>query len=331
MMISVYQEFLKNACLGLLAVVCAALALGWVAARLKGLVPLAGRAGRLKSVLGCAAVAALVLYGGSKPAADTYTIGYHRNDGSELSAEQTLTCGVATRLSSLASLGWARRGYVFEGWARSAVDAFAGNVWAEDGASVTSAAAAGKTLDLYAVWSIRADSYELEFVRNDGAGTWRTVGFKHGVKTRLPSLANGLGWARRGYDFMGWELTTADANDNTRAEPWKGDWAYVSTPVAAGDSRPVYARWALKPGYYQIRFNKNDGTGRWRTLGFACDASTKLSTIAALGWERPGYKFVGWGSNKANAEAGIVWKTDGEWVKNAAAEGRTLSIYAIWE
>ena len=94
---------------------------------------------------------------------------------------------------------------------------------------------------------------------------------------------------------------------------------------------PAYARWELKPGYYQIRFNKNDGTGKWRTLGFECDKSTKLSTIAGLGWERPGYTFKGWASNKANADAGKVWKPDGEWVTNATAEGRTLSIYAIWE
>jgi hypothetical protein len=92
----------------------------------------------------------------------------------------------------------------------------------------------------------------------------------------------------------------------------------------------TYARWALKPGYYQIRFNRNDGGGKWRTLGFECGKSTKLSTIGALGWERDGYEFVGWASSKANADAGKLWKPDGAWVTNAAAEGKTLSIYAIW-
>ena len=261
-----------------------------------------------------------------------YTINFHRDDASdEKTAAYDFDYGVQTRLPSLADLGWARRGYVFEGWATSAAEARAGRVWKGDRAVVTSAAPVGGMINLYAVWSIRADSYELEYIRNDGAGTWRTVGFNYGVKARMPSLANGLGWARRGYDFMGWELTTADANDNTRAAPWKGDWAYVAMPIAAGDSLPVYARWALKRGYYQIRFNKNDGTGRWRTLGFQCDTSTKLSTIAALGWERPGYTFVGWASSKANADAGKVWKTDGEWVKNVAVEGRTLSVYAVWD
>ena len=158
--------------------------------------------------------------------------------------------------------------------------------------------------------------------------TWRTVAFNYGEKTRIPSLANGLGWARRGYDFKGWALTTADAN---AGKDWKGDWAYVASPVKAGQVLTVYARWELKPGYYQIRFNKNDGSGKWRTLGFECDKSTKLSTIAGLGWERPDCTFRGWASNKANADAGKVWKPDGEWVTNATAEGRTLSIYVIWE
>lgn len=174
-------------------------------------------------------------------------------------------------------------------------------------------------------------AYSITFVRNDGSGKLRTVTFPYAMKTRIPSLTYGLGWARRGYDFKGWETTTANASDNSRASPWKADWAYVSAPIGPGCSMYAYARWELKPGYYQMRFNKNDGSGKWRTLGFQCDVSTKLSTIAALGWERQDSMFAGWGSNAANAAIGKVWKNDGAWTKNAIAEGRTLSIYAIWE
>jgi len=258
-----------------------------------------------------------------------YEARFHKNDGSDdVTAEQGLEYGVPTRLTSLAKLGWEKRGFDFLGWGKYPTSTV---VWQKNWANVDDLGYPGNTIDLYAIWGVAPDSYAIEYWRNDGAGTWRWVGFKHGVKTRMPSVANGLKWGRRGYAFMGWELTTADANDNTRAAPWKGDWAYVATPTKAGTMLPAYARWALKPGYYQIRFNKNDGTGKWRTLGFQVDASTKLSTIAGLGWERPGYTFKGWASNAANAAAGKVWKTDGEWVKNAAAEGRTLSIYAIWE
>ncbi len=260
---------------------------------------------------------------------EAYTILFHRYDGSDEKTEAyEFDYGVATALPKLNELGWARRGFDFKGWATSQANAANGKVWKTDGATVSTAAAVGKVLEVWAVWELRSDSYAIQFIRNDGAGTWAIVGFKYGVTTRMPTLAKGLGWARRGYQFNGWALTAANANNNVI---WKGDWANIAEPTAAGTMLTVYASWSLKPGYYQVRFNKNDGTGKWRTLGFECGVSSKLNTIAGLGWTRAGHPFKGWGSNKANADAGKVWKTDGAWVKDATAEGKTLSIYAIWE
>ena len=54
-------------------------------------------------------------------------------------------------------------------------------------------------------------------------------------------------------------------------------------------------------------------------------------SLKALGWARKGFTFKGWATSKANADAGKVWKTDGAVVKDATTEGKTLSIYAIWE
>ncbi len=263
-----------------------------------------------------------------------YAIVFHRNDASdEKTAAYEFDYGVSTRIPSLGKLGWARRGCDFLGWATSRANADAGKVWKKDWAAVSAAVAAGKTLDVYAVWALKPGSYAIEFIRNDGAGTWRTVGFTYGEKTRLPSVANGLGWARRGYEFKGWALTTADANVG---KVWKGDWAYVSTPVKAGQVLTAYAVWALKPGYYQIRFNKNDGSGRWRTLGFEYGAKTRLPTCGnGLGWTREGYEFAGWSLGAVNAAAGGVkwmkWKDDWAYVSTPTTAGRTISIYAIWE
>ena len=331
-MISTCQTFVLHACLwGLGAIALASSmcltvrALGLASAR-------ALRTGRINAAIGILCAAALMVFGGTKPVTESYTINFHRNDASDEKTDAyDFDYGVATRLPSLGSMGWARRGFDFKGWSTSAANAANGTVWKADAAVVSTAAPVGEVLDAYAAWSLKDGCYAIKFIRNDGAGTWRTVGFPFGEKTRMPSLSSGLGWARRGYDFMGWELTTTAANDNTRAAAWKGDWAYVSEPTEPGKTLTAYARWQLKPGYYQIRFNKNDGTGKWRTLGFELDASTRLSTIAALGWSRPGHTFVGWGSSEANAAAGKVWKPDGAWVKNAAKEGKTLSIYAIWE
>ena len=122
--------------------------------------------------------------------------------------------------------------------------------------------------------------------------------------------------------------TTADA---AAGKVWKGDWAYVSTPVKAGEVLTAYAVWALKPGYYQIRYNKNDGTGKWRALGYEYGVSTKLPTIKALNWTVSGKTFKGWATSAANASAGKAWKSDGAAVSTAAAEGKTLSVYAVWD
>ena len=204
----------------------------------------------------------------------TYTINFNRNDSSApQTASRTFDYGIADHLPSLSSLGWARRGFNFKGWAVSAANAAAGKVWKADWASVTTAVTAGKTLDVYAVWEIASDSYAIRFIRNDGAGTWRTVGFKHGVKTRMPSLANGLGWGRRGYEFKGWALTTADAN---AGKVWKGDWAYVSEPVAKGKSLDVGVR--LRRGV--ARRQPPRGDGRWR-LGFGLARRNRDAVVAA--------------------------------------------------
>ena len=259
-----------------------------------------------------------------------YAVRFHRNDASdEMVESRDFAYGVEMHLPGLNNgLGWARRGFDFKGWATSAANAAKGVVWKKDWAVVSAAAAAGKTLDVYAVWALKPNSYAIEFIRNDGAGTWRTVGFNYGEKTRMPSLANGLGWARRGYAFKGWALTTADAN---AGKVWKGDWAYVSTPVKAGKVLTAYAVWELKPGFYQIRFNKNDGTGKWRSLGYEYGVPTKLSTVKALGWSVSGKTFKGWATSAANAAAGKVWKADGAAASTAADAGRTLGIYAIWQ
>ncbi|MCR5413442.1 MAG: leucine-rich repeat domain-containing protein [Kiritimatiellae bacterium] len=267
-----------------------------------------------------------------EPELPSYRINFCRNEASDSKkALYAFDHGVSTSLPTIAELGWARRGFVFKGWATSAANAAAGKVWKKDGAAVKAATDAGKTLDVYAVWALKEGFYAIRFIRNDGSGTWRTVGFPFGTKTRMPSVGNGLGWARRGYDFMGWETTPKNAGDNGRASAWKGDWAFVAEPVQAGETLTVYARWRLKDGYYQIRFNKNDGSGRWRSLGYRYGTQTSLPTLKALGWTRSGAVFAGWGSSRANAASGKVWKSDGARVERAASPGATLSVYAIWE
>ncbi len=173
-------------------------------------------------------------------------------------------------------------------------------------------------------------SYTIVFHRMDASDEKTAAcAFPYGVKTRLPSLANGLGWARRGYAFKGWATSAANAESG---KVWKGDWAYVATPTAKGKSLDAYAVWALKPGCYQMRFDRNDGSGRWRTLAFPYGVRTQLPTLEkGLGWGRgQEYAFRGWATSLANENAGRIWKRDGAWVSTAAAGGATLSAYGVW-
>ena len=60
--------------------------------------------------------------------------------------------GVPTKLSTVKALGWSVSGKTFRGWASSAANAAAGKVWKVDGAAVSTAADAGRTLGIYAIW-----------------------------------------------------------------------------------------------------------------------------------------------------------------------------------
>ena len=68
----------------------------------------------------------------------------------------------------------------------------------------------------------------------------KAQGFGYGVKTRLPSLKNGLYWARDGFTFKGWASSKANADAGTI---WRGDWAYVSTAASVGQVLNVWAVW----------------------------------------------------------------------------------------
>ena len=255
-----------------------------------------------------------------------YTIKFHGDIASGSSEiARRYTYGVSTALPSASALGWTRNGAVFKGWATSAVNAAAGKVWKKGGAIVAKPVAAGETLNVYAVWD---DTYTIRFIRNEGSGYISNKTFKYGTKTRIPSL-NSLGWARRGYTFKGWATSTANARNG---KIWKKDWAYVSTATTAGKTLTVYAVWSLKSGYYAIRFNKNDGTGKWRELGYKYGDNTTLPTIAnGLQWSRAGYRFGGWATSAANATKGIVWRGDKGVTRTPVVAGKTLNVYAIWK
>ena len=273
-----------------------------------------------------AAERTLDVYAGWKLKSGYYQIKFNKNDGTGKWRSLAYEYGKSTALPTCTKgLGWTRKDYAFGGWATSAANAKAGKVWKADAAKVVTAAASGKTLNVYAIW---LPAYSIRFIRNDGAGTMETVELPYGVTTKLPTL-NAMVWARRGYTFTGWYTSTANI---AAGKVWKGDGGTVASPTAAGTRMDVYAGWMLKGGYYQIKFYKNDGTGKWRTLAYEYGKSTALPTcVKGLGWTRKGYVFGGWATSAANAKAGNVWKPDAAKVATTVAAGQSFSCYAIWK
>ena len=343
-----------------------------------------------------------------------YTIRFNKNDGTGTTSSKTFEYGVSTAMPSFSSLKWARSGFVFKGWATSVANASAGTIWKTDGAKVSTAAKAGATLDVYAVWGLAPGYYAIKFHKNDGSGAWRMLAYQTDVAKNMPTIAVGLAWSvpgknflgwatseekavagtiwktdaqpmknviatgktlnvyavwgagkykitfvknegsgfletrefdygvttpitsllalkwpRQGYDFLGWALTTADAREG---KIWKSDKASIQNAAKVGETLMVYAVWKLQASYYEIRYNKNDGTGKWRTVAYPYGTKKNLPTIAnGLQWSRDGYSFGGWATSAAKAAAGTVWKTDAQTIMTAAEPGKTVNAYAIWK
>jgi len=269
-----------------------------------------------------------------------FTVVLHKNDGTGTEHAVSVESGKDAILPggsdavSKNGLAWApRRGFSFMGWSLGEKDktvAFA------DKANMKSSFTAGGMLDLYAVWQLdTASAYAIQYIRNDGSGSVRTVGFKCGVETNLNS-ANGLGFLRRGFDFLGWTLTTDDAKAVSAGskEPWRQDMGTVAE-TTAGKLLKVYASWRLKEGYYAIKFYKNDVenpfAGKWRELGYEYGKNTTLPTVkVGFGWEREGYTFVGWATSKDNAKAGKIWRGDAGVTTVPVEPGKTLTLFAVW-
>ena len=163
-------------------------------------------------------------------------------------------------------------------------------------------------------------TYNIKFCNNDNSGRTKTVEFQHGVSTALPKFET-FGWNRNGFSFLGWAKVAGGAIVYN-------DGAAVSAPVAAGQTMSLYPVWSMKSGYYVLRFNANDGSGRMWSVGFQYGVATSIPKIATgFCWTRPGYTFKGW-STSAGSTA--VAYADNATVTTAAKAGEKVDLYAVW-
>ncbi|MBQ3405668.1 MAG: C39 family peptidase [Lachnospiraceae bacterium] len=134
----------------------------------------------------------------------------------------------------------------------------------------------------------------------------------------------------------------------------KGDTAYVSDSASDAKSRH-YPKWktlknailahpspqcwiidntAQYLGAYKVKFKARGGSGEMKTKTMYLDKAAKLPKCL---FERPGFKFVGWSVGKSDYvnmkhfQIGKPKYKNRESVKNIAAPGKTVTLYACWK
>ncbi len=245
--------------------------------------------------------------------ASSYTVTFDGNGGTGYMPAQNFTSGVS---KSLAQNLFANTGSTFQGWS-SVVD---GEVVYSDGQKIVVAS----DMTLYAVWTFDASSFTVTFNGNGGTGLMPDQYF---TADTAKALAQNL-FANTGSTFQGWALAPGGPVFYT-----DGQKIFVTADMA------LYAIWSPDASSYTVVFNSNGGTGYMpdQDLGFtsgmarwsdiACDRQGAQNFTSEQNvFTRSGYTFQGW----AVLAAGDVVFTDGQSVKDMAAAGYSVTLYAVW-
>lgn len=236
------------------------------------------------------------LCGYTKTSAQTYTISYNANGGSNVPASQTKVHGVTLTLSSTVPY---RTNYEFVGWSASssattatytAGESYTGNV------SVT----------LFAVWKYKPATYTVSYDANGGTGAPGRQTKTYGVTLTLTTLIP----TRRNYSFVGWSK-----DRNATSASYTAGGSYTDNADVT-----LYAVWRYDPETYSIRYNANGGTGapanQSKTYGVPL-------TLSAVKPTRAGYEFLGWATSR-NA-------TTSEYAPGERyTDEESVTFYAVW-